>query len=97
MHVVYLFLLLFLFVFMMIFVSVKLENLFSDERCLYIRLLTLYFWILGHKQKCPSQCSCCCISSSSKEIKDGIQKVFIVEVAVGNPRFLHVQMKQSSY
>lgn len=55
---------------------------------------TLYLWILGHEQKSPSQCSCCCISASSKQIHNCVQKVFIVEVAVGNPRFLQEKTNQ---
>lgn len=49
---------------------------------------TLYLWILGHEQEPPSQCNSCRIRASGEQIHDCVQKVFIVKVVVGNPRFL---------
>ena len=57
-------------------------------------LLTLYFWILGHEHKYPSQCSCRCVSATTKQIQNRYHKIFIVEVTVGNPRFLWVTTYQ---
>ncbi len=63
--------------------------------CGDLKLLTLYFWILGHKQKSPSQCSCSCISAGNKEMRNCGRKVFIAEVTVG-PRFLQVKGNKCS-
>lgn len=65
-------------------------RLMNKERAVSIpaEAPTLYLWILGHEQEPPPQCNSCRIRASGKQIHDCVQKVLIVKVAVGNPRFL---------
>lgn len=55
-------------------------------------LLTLYFWILGHEEKSPSQSGSCCVSASTKQIEDSVYQTFIGEVTHA-ARFLQVKIR----
>lgn len=63
----------------------------EDRPCL--QLLTLYFGILGHQQKSPSQCCRRCVGAGGKEVLDRPHEVVIVEVTVGNTGLLHTGSK----
>ena len=49
-----------------------------------VSVLTLYLWIFGHKQQTPSQCSCCGVSTSSKQVCHCKYQVLLMVVSVYN-------------
>lgn len=60
----------------------------TDSSSAFGKEPTLELWIFGHKQKPPSQRSGRGVSAPRKQIHGCVQKVFFVEVAVADPRFL---------
>lgn len=70
----------------------------NEDRTLWrcADLITLDFWILGHKQEPPSQRSWSGFSSSFKQIVDCLDEIFIMEVAFLIPRVLQVNTLMAS-
>jgi len=72
--------------------SCKLFDLCVDFQTLWpcnmSNSLTLYLWILGHQQKTPSERRGRGVGAGGKQVHDRYHEVFIMEVAVGVPRFL---------
>lgn len=54
-----------------------------------VESFTLWLWELGHEEERPPQRRGGGLSTSSKQVEDGYEKVFIMKLTVGNSSFLH--------